>query len=275
MKRRMNQRQKAKISFFLSVLFLITVVAAGWLLTEAASVSDFSRKNLPPGLFCIFGTDWLGRDMLARTLKGLSLSILIGVLAATVSALVALILGTGAAVMGKTADRVISYIIDLLMGIPHILLLILISFAVGKGIKGVIIGVALTHWPSMARVIRGEILQLKESQYIKIAQRLGHSRLHIALKHMLPHILPQFMVGLVLLFPHAILHEAGITFLGFGLSAGEPAVGIILSESMRYLITGKWWLAVFPGAFLVLTVLLFDLAGENLRRLMNPASVHR
>lgn len=275
MKRQMNQRQKAKISFFLSVLFLITVVAAGWLLTGAASVSDFSRKNLPPGLFCIFGTDWLGRDMLARTLKGLSLSILIGVLAATVSALVALILGTGAAVMGKTADRVISYMIDLLMGIPHILLLILISFAVGKGIRGVIIGVALTHWPSMARVIRGEILQLKESQYIKIAQRLGHSRLHIALKHMLPHILPQFMVGLVLLFPHAILHEAGITFLGFGLSAGEPAVGIILSESMRYLITGKWWLAVFPGAFLVLTVLLFDLAGENLRKLMNPASVHR
>lgn len=91
---------------------------------------------------------------------------------------------------------------------------------------------------------------------------------------MLPHLLPQFLTGLVLLFPHAILHEASVTFLGFGLSSEQPAIGIILSESMKYLVTGKWWLALFPGAALVMVVVLFYAAGENVRKLTDPASVH-
>ena len=93
-------------------------------------------------------------------------------------------------------------------------------------------------------------------------------------RHMLPHLLPQFLTGLVLLFPHAILHEASVTFLGFGLPPEQPAIGVILSESMSYLTTGKWWLAVFPGLALVGVVLLFALLGDQLRRLLDPASVH-
>lgn len=91
---------------------------------------------------------------------------------------------------------------------------------------------------------------------------------------MVPHLFPQFMVGLVLLFPHAILHEASVTFLGFGLSPEQPAIGVILSEGMKYLIMGQWWLAVFPGLALVLVVLLFDLVGSTLRKLLDPASIH-
>lgn len=166
----------------------------------------------------------------------------------------------------------ISFLIDTIMGIPHILLLLLISYAFGKGFKGVVLGVALTHWPSLARVIRGEVMQLKESEYIRIAAKLGQSRLQIAWRHMVPHLFPQFVVGLILMFPHAILHEASITFLGFGLSSEQPAIGIILSESMRYLITGKWWLAMLPGLMLVLTVVLFDVAGNSLRRILDPSS---
>ena len=163
----------------------------------------------------------------------------------------------------------------MVMGIPHILLVLLISYACGKGMKGVIAGVALSHWCSLARLIRSEVLQLKQSEYILIAGKLGHSKLEIAKKHMLPHLLPQFVVGLVLLFPHAILHESSVTFLGFGLSSEQPAIGIILSESMKYLITGKWWLAVFPGIMLVLTVVLFDLGGTALRKILDPNSVHK
>ena len=137
-----------------------------------------------------------------------------------------------------------------------------------------IVGVALTHWTSLARLIRGEVLQLKESEYIQIAEKLGHSKMRIAWKHMFPHLLPQFLVGLVLMFPHAILHESSITFLGFGLSAEQPAIGVILSESMTYLIMGNWWLALFPGLMLVLTVVLFDLGGNALRSILDPNSVH-
>ena len=160
------------------------------------------------------------------------------------------------------------------MGIPHILLLILISCALGKGFRGVVVGVALTHWTSLARVIRGEVMQLKEALYIQAARKLGVGTWEIVWKHMFLHLFPQFLVGLILTFPHAILHEAGITFLGFGLSPEQPAIGIILSESMKYLAMGRWWLALFPGLFLVCTVVLFDVAGEGLRRLLDPGSAH-
>lgn len=275
MKTKMNQRKKAKILLAVAVFFLAAVAVAGIICHDAAMVTDFSRKNLAPSLAYPFGTDWLGRNMFYRTLTGLSMSILIGVCAAGVSAVMALILGLAAATLGKKADSVITFLIDLVMGIPHILLLLLISFALGKGLRGVIVGVALTHWTSLARLIRGEVLQLKQSEYIQIARKLGHSNLEIARKHMLVHLLPQFLVGLVLMFPHAILHESSITFLGFGLSTEQPAIGVILSESMKYLIMGKWWLALFPGIMLVLTVVLFDLGGTSLRKILDPNSVHK
>ena len=134
---------------------------------------------------------------------------------------------------------------------------------------------SLTHWTSLARVIRGEVLQLKEALFIRTAQKLGATKLEIVWKHMLPHLFPQFLVGLILTFPHAILHEASITFLGFGLPSEQPAIGIILSEGMKYLAMGRWWLALFPGLFLVFTVVLFDVAGESLRKLLDPGSAHK
>lgn len=256
-----------------SAVLLAGIAAAGLLCSEGASVSDFSRKNLAPNAEYLFGTDWLGRDMFLRTLAGLSMSIRLGLLTATVSAGIALALGLLAA-MGRAADLVVSGLIDLVMGIPHMLLLILISCACQKGFAGVAVGISLTHWPSLARLIRGEVLQLKESQYVKISSKLGMSRFKIACTHMLPHLLPQFLTGLILMFPHAILHEASITFLGFGLPPEEPAVGIILSESMKYLITGKWWLAVFPGLLLTATVLLFEALGHSVSRLLSPGGAH-
>lgn len=269
---RVANRKLTLAAFLLAVLALVIVVAAGAACAQAAMETDFSAKNLAPSLAHPFGTDWMGRDMLLRTLAGLSTSVLIGLLAAGVSSVVALALGTAAALGGRRADAAITWLIDLMMGIPHIVLLILISFALGKGFWGVTVGVALTHWPSLARVVRAEVLQLKESTFVAAARRLGQSPARIAVRHMLPYVLPQFVVGLILLFPHAILHEAAITFLGFGLSPEQPAIGIILSESMGYLSAGMWWLAVFPGAALIAVVLLFDVAGSALRKLIDPHS---
>ena len=269
-----NQRRRTVIFLIVTVVILAAVTAAG-ILTEGYAVeTDFSRRNLSPSLQHLFGTDWMGRDMLARTLSGLSLSIRIGILTAVVSAAVALFLGTASAVLGRKADAVISWCIDLVMGIPHILLVMLISLACGRGFAGVVAGVALSHWPSLARVIRGELMQLRQAPYILVAEKMGVSKLQNVKRHMLPHLLPQFLTGLILLFPHAILHESSVTFLGFGLSSEQPAIGVILSESMQYLTTGKWWLALFPGLALVLVVVLFALLGERVRRMLDPSSVH-
>ena len=268
----MGNRKLTLAAFVLAVAALAAVVAAGFLAADAATATDFAQKNLAPSLAHPFGTDWMGRDMLLRTLAGLSTSVLVGLLAAGASSVIALVLGAVAALGGKKADAVVTWLIDLMMGIPHIVLLILISFALGKGFWGVTIGVAVTHWPSLARVVRAEILQCRESTFVAVARKLGQSPLRIALKHMVPYVLPQFIVGLILLFPHAILHEAAVTFLGFGLPPEQPATGVILSESMAYLSAGMWWLAVFPGLALIATVLLFDVAGSNLRKLIDPHS---
>ena len=254
---------------------LAIVVALGLVLYGQATATDFTAKNLAPSLAHPFGTDWMGRDMLSRTLAGLSTSVLVGLLAATVSSVIALVLGCAAALGGKRVDAVISWLIDLMMGIPHIVLLVLISYAIGKGFWGVTIGVAVTHWPSLARVVRAEVLQCRESKFVEVARKLGQSSARIALHHMVPYVLPQFVVGLILLFPHAILHEAAITFLGFGLPPEQPAIGVILSESMSYLSTGAWWLAVFPGLALMATVLLFDVAGQSLRKLVDPHTAQK
>ena len=269
-----NGRKNALFLLVTAAVVLCAVAVAGGLLGGQAMVTDFTRKNLAPCGSFLFGTDWMGRDMLSRTLTGLSLSIRIGLLTAAASAVIALVLGVASAVLGGWVDAVISWCIDLVMGIPHILLVMLISLAFGKGFVGVVAGVALSHWPSLARVIRGEVLQLRGAIYVRTAEKLGVSRLTIARRHLLPHLLPQFLTGLVLQFPHAILHEASVTFLGFGLSPEQPAIGVILSESMSYLTTGKWWLAVFPGLSLVLVVILFAAMGEQLRKLLDPASVH-
>lgn len=269
-----NRRKAMVVLLALAAVLMNVIAVGGQLLAEEAMVTDFSRKNLAPSFRYLFGTDWMGRDMFVRTLTGLSISIRIGLLTACVSAVIAFLMGTAAACLGKAADGAVGLLIDLVMGIPHILLLILISFAMGKGELGVLVGISLTHWTSLARLLRGEVLQLRESQYIKTAAKLGEGKAVIAFKHMMPHLLPQLLVGVVLLFPHAILHEASITFLGFGLSPEQPAVGIILSESMKYLTMGRWWLALFPGLLLVLVVLLFHFMGDTLMKLLDPAQAH-
>ena len=270
-----NSRKKALLLFCTAAVLLCAVAVAGIFLEGRAMQTDFSQKNLAPSLQYPFGTDWMGRDMLARTLTGLSLSIRIGVLTAAVSAVIALAIGIAAALLGPKVDAALSWCMDLVMGIPHILLVMLISLAFGRGFTGVVAGVALGHWPSLSRVIRGEVLQLRQAAYVRAAEKLGVPRRRVVRRHILPHLLPQFLTGLILQFPHAILHEASVTFLGFGLSPEQPAIGVILSESMRYLTTGKWWLALFPGLALVLVVLLFAGMGERLRRLLDPASAHQ
>ncbi|MDQ7832616.1 MAG: ABC transporter permease [Desulfovibrionaceae bacterium] len=252
----------------LAVFAAVPVLA--WLLGDAGLEPDLLARNQPPSLGHLFGTDSLGRDMLSRTVHGLVLSLRVGLLAAAASSVLALVLGVASASLGRAADGVVSWLVDIFMTVPHMVLLILISFAVGGGARGVVIAVALTHWPALTRVIRAEVLQLRGALYVQTARRFGQGPLAVAATHMLPHLLPQFLIGLILLFPHAILHEAALSFLGVGLSPHTPAVGILLAESMRHLSTGYWWLGILPGAALLALVKCFDILGYNLDRLLDP-----
>ena len=268
----LNLRQKTILTIALTTLVLAVIFICGYFI-DANLPTNFAIKMKPPSLEHPFGTDWMGRDMFIRTLKGLSLSIMIGLGASIISSIIATILAFIAS-FNDYCDSVVSWLIDLFASVPHILLIMMISIGLGKGAFGVTMAVAFTHWVNLTRVLRAEVMQINTSEYVALSKRFGKGKLWIAKEHILPLVLSQIFVGTLLVFPHAIMHESSVTFLGFGLSPHEPAIGIILSESMSYLAMGAWWLAFFPGVALLIVVLLFDIIGDNLKRLVDPSQAN-
>jgi peptide/nickel transport system permease protein len=269
-----DRRRRAIVTASAMLMLLVAVVIAGTLLADVAEKPNIEIRNAAPSFSHPFGTDWLGRDMLARTMAGLRLSLFIGVLASVISTVIALTLASAAGAFGGRVDAAVSGLVDLFLALPHLVLLILIAVAVGGGLAGVTVAVAFTHWPSLTRVLRAEARRVASSDYVALSRKLGRSRLQIGREHLLGHLVPQASVGLVLLFPHAILHEAALSFLGLGLPPHQPAIGILLADSMRYLSAGIWWPALLPGLSLLIVVKSVDVFGEQLRSLTDPRSVH-
>ena len=262
-----NLRTKTLVIIALSALVIVSIFVCGYFIKDIPT--SFISANQMPSFEHIFGTDWMGRDMFQRTIAGLGLSIMVGFIASVISTFISIVLGLLSS-FNKITDECVAGIIDLFGSIPHILLIILVSIMFGGGVIGVVMGVGLTHWTPLARVLRSEVKEIKTKEYIHLAGNLGRSKIWIATKHIFPLIISQIIVGVILMFPHAIMHEAAITFLGFGLPPHEPAIGVILSESMHYLSSGYWWLAFYPGMSLLIVVLLFDFIGENVEKLLNP-----
>jgi len=262
-----NLRTKTIVIILISAIVIVSIFVSGYFVRDIPT--SFISANQMPSFEHIFGTDWMGRDMFQRTVAGLGLSLMVGFIASVVSTFISIILGLFSS-FNRFADELVAGIIDLFGSIPHILLIILVSIMFGGGVFGVIMGVGLTHWTPLARVLRSEVKEIKTKEYVHLAENLGRSKIWIAVKHILPLVVSQIIVGVILMFPHAIMHEAAITFLGFGLPPHEPAIGVILSESMNYLSSGYWWLAFYPGMSLLIVVLLFDLIGENVEKLLNP-----
>lgn len=272
-KRTSNRRRRTIALASVLGVILVAVLVAGLTMDPALYASDFSQKSQAPNAAHWFGTDFLGHDMFCFCIRGLALSIVIGLFASAVSGFVALLLGSISAICGGWVDKVVLWLADLLMSIPHMVMLLLISFSLGGGTLGVVVAVALTHWPSLTRVIRAEVLRIRTGEYVAASRAMGKGNLWIAWHHVVPNVLPQFIVGTILLFPHAILHESALTFLGFGLPLDSPAIGAILSSSMKYLATGAWWLAVFPGLMMVAIVLLAFTLGDDIKKLTDPHTV--
>lgn len=268
-------RERALIVAIASALVVAAILIAGQLVTPESISLNLSATNQAPDGAHLFGTDWIGRDMLMRTLAGLNLSIKVGALCSVISGLLACLLGILGPLIGGKFDSFVGWLVDLVMSIPHTILIILICVAVGGGFTGVVIGIAVTHWTSLTRVIRAEVLSLKESDFVQASCQFGHGFWYRASRHIVPLIIPQLVVGTILIFPHAILHEASITFLGFGLPPHEPAIGVILAESMKYLISGQWWLAFFPGLSLIVISMLVSALGHSLERMINPTTAYQ
>ncbi|MFE5207318.1 ABC transporter permease [Streptomyces sp. NPDC056600] len=227
-------------------------------------------KLLPPGPAHPFGTDDLGRDLLLRCVHGLRVSLFVGVAAALVAAVVGTAVGTLAATLGGRADRVLMRAVDAVASVPHLLLGVFVVALWRPGVLPVLVSVAATHWISTARIVRAEVLSLRSRPYVDAAISGGASRWRVAVRHLVPGVLPQAGLAAVLSVPHAMWHESALSFLGLGLPTHMASLGNLIEDARGSLLAGQWWPTLFPGLFLVIpTLAVAGLAGAWRERI-NP-----
>ena len=253
----------------LTVAVVMAAVAAPWLVAVDPLRTDFSQSLRPPGPDHPFGTDQLGRDLLARVLHGARLALFIGTCTMVATAVVGGLVGLVAGFVERWPSAVLMRIADVQLSFPFILLALTINAIVGLGLRNIILSLSAAGWVVYARVVRGEVLAVKERDFIHAAAALGVGRARLLFRHVLPNVAPSIIVVASLQFSQFIVAEAAISFLGFGVQPPTPAWGSMLSESRDFLYVA-WWLAAFPGAALALTALGVNLLGDWLRDTLDP-----
>lgn len=216
--------------------------------------------------YFFLGTDGFGRDLWSRILLGTRISISVGLLAVGMSLLIGIVLGSFAGYFGGWIDRVIMWLISVMWSLPTLLLALLISFLLGKGFWQVCMAIGISMWVEVARIVRGQILSVRELQYTEAARSLGFADMRVMFRHVLPNVISPIIVVAVASFGSAVLIESGLSFLGIGVEVPIPTWGSMIAEGYTYIVfsTGKW-LAFFPGLALILLVVSINLIGIGLR----------
>jgi peptide/nickel transport system permease protein len=265
-----HDRLRLAVSVGLLVVGGVAVLVVPPLVHLDQQAVDLTSVNLAPSARHPFGTDELGRDVLLRCVYGLRVSFTVGIVAALVATVVGTAVGAVAATRGGWTDRLLMRLLDSVASVPHLLLGIFIVAIFRPSVGAVIVSIALTHWLSTARIVRAEILSLRERPFVDAAVVGGSSRWRIAYRHLIPNVAPQAVLATVLMVPHAIWHETALSFLGLGLPAHLASIGNLINDGQRSLLTGAWWSSFFPGVLLVVASLAIAGVAGVWRDRLNP-----
>ena len=237
---------------------------------------DLLEGRLPPlsrsvaGHVYWLGTDDQGRDMLSAIFYGLRTSLAVGALSALLALLIGVTFGLGAAYAGGWTDRLIMRFADLQLAFPPILVALILVALMGQGTDKIIAALVTVQWAYYARAVRASALVELGKQYVEAAQGLGLSAARIAFRHVLPNCLPPLIVVVSVQVAHAIALEATLSFLGIGLPITKPSLGLLIAEGFAYVLSGKYWISLFPGIALLIAIMAINLVGDRLREILNP-----
>ncbi len=226
---------------------------------------DLAENNYIQSKTFWLGTDTFGRDILSRLLVGVRVSLAVGLITVLISLSIGIILGAMAGFYGGKTDNIIMWFINVIWSMPTLLLVFGITLTLGKGFWQIFIAVGLTMWVSVARVVRGQVIALREMEYIQAAKALGLKNMRIIIRHILPNVLGPVMVIAASNFASAIIIEAGLSFLGVGIQPPTPSWGLMIKENYNFIITHNPALALAPGVAIMILVLAFNLLGNGLR----------
>lgn len=228
------------------------------------------QANLPPSAEHWFGTDHLGRDVFARILYGAKISLFIGLMAALIDFFIGVIYGGVAGYVGGKTDEIMMRFVDILYGLPYLLVVILLMVVMGPGLATIIVALTATGWIGMARIIRGQVMQLKNSDYVLAARTMGAGTWYIIRRHLLPNTMGIIIVQITFTVPSAIFAEAFLSFIGLGIQPPLASWGVMANDGLPTILSGHWWRLFFPSFFISLTVLAFNLLGDGMQEAFDP-----
>jgi peptide/nickel transport system permease protein len=266
---RLRRSPGAMIGLTLIVLLLLVALTADFIASQGIDDQDLRKGLFPPSREFPLGTDEFGRDMLSRIIHGSRVSLQVGIIATVLSALAGVFLGLVAGYFGGIFDYVVQGMVDVSWAFPTVLFAIFLVAVLGPGLTNVMIAVGLGYWGGYTRVVRGQVLSLREWEYITAAHAIGASDLRIMIHHIVPNVLAPVIVMSTMMMADAILIEATLSFLGMGAQPPIPSWGSILASGRSYLRLAPW-VTLFPGVAIMLTVLGFNLLGDGLRDALDP-----
>lgn len=267
--RRFLRNKRAVLGAVLLVVFILLALLAPVIAPFSPDQQVLTDRLLPPGGTYLMGTDGLGRDIFSRTLHASQISIPIGVFAMLVSVTVGVTIGTLSGYFGGWIDTLLMRLTDMLLAFPVFFLLLTVTTLFGRTIPVLILVLGLTSWGVNARIVRGQVLSIKEKEFVEAARSLGATNRGIVWRHIFPNILPVIIVDATLRVALVILIEGGLSFLGVGVQPPTPSWGNMVAEGGA-LLRRAWWVSVFPGAFLFLCTMSFNLVGDGLRDAFDP-----
>lgn len=266
---RLLRHGSGTVGLAICLFFVILAVAAPWIAPFDPTAPDWSAFRQPPSMQHWFGTDELGRDVLSRTIWGARPSLLVGVVSVLIAMLIGVPFGTVSGYFGGIVDTVMMRITDGLLAIPALILAIALAAFLGPNLQNAMIAIGIAAAPVFMRLTRGQVVALRNEQFVEAARTMGFSHTRIMARHILPNVVPVLLVQATLSIATAIIAEAGLAFLGLGQQPPDPSWGASLNAARSFIVDAPW-MSVWPGLFICLAVFGTNLLGDGLRDTLDP-----